>query len=358
MGNTKSRVGVQLGFGLVMASALALGACSSHVDPKTDPARAAAAASALNPGAPVLLAAGDIAACRHEDRAASMRGEAVGALAREQLKRAEDAGSPAAVLALGNLAYEHGSAADYGCFARAWEGLNRFTLPVPGDREYRTSATAQPFYDYWQGMKADGAAAVELVSPLRDYAAIEDGRYHYSFDWGGWHIVALDSETPAMEAQMAWLATDLQAAPQGCVLAFFHRPRFSSGPDGGNPAMDGLFRQLHQAGATLVLNSHDRHYERFAAQTPEGLADPAGLTEFIVGTGGKGHQGAAAVRSTVTLAFEENPVAANSEARVFGSYGVLRLQLLPGGYVWEFIDLNRHVLDSGSAPCAARAAAM
>lgn len=357
MANANIRIGARAALGVALLSLVALGACTPHVEPKSDPARAARAASALNAGAPVLVATGDIASCRDEDRAASMRADAVGALAREQLEAAEAAGSPVAVPALGNLAYEDGSAADYDCFARAWEGLNRFTLPVPGDRDYRTSATALPYYAYWQELKGDSAAAVEFISPLRDYVTITEGQYYYSFDWAGWHIVALDSETPAMDAQLAWLAADLQATAQPCVLAFWHRPRFSSAVDGGNPGVDALYRQLYQADATLVLNSHDRHYERFAPQTPDGDADPEGLAQFIVGTGGKGLQGSPAVRSSFIVAFEEDLVAANSEARVFGSYGVLRLQLLPGGYAWEFIDLNRHVRDSGRAPCVARAAA-
>src|SRR5215207_1728222 len=36
----------------------------------------------------------------------------------------------------------------------------------------------------------------------------------------------------------------------------------------------------------VVLNRHDHIYERFAPQTPDGIADPVrGIREFVVGTG-------------------------------------------------------------------------
>jgi hypothetical protein len=286
-----------------------------------------------------------------------MRAQAVGALAHDLVDEAEAAGNPVAVLAVGDLANPGGDAADYGCFARAWEGLNRYTLPVPGESDYAGSATAQPYNAYWQERIADNAASA-LASPLRDYAILTEGQYFYSFDLGAWHIVALDSETPHMQAQQAWLAADLQATTQRCILAYWHRPRFSSGAFGSQPAVDPLYRQLADAGATVILNSHDRHYERFAAQAADGTPAPNGPTQFIVGTGGKGNEELDALRSSFTLLLDQYPVAANSEVRLFDVYGVLRLQLLDFGYAWELIDLNRRVRDSGSSPCVDRTAAM
>src|SRR2546422_3984845 len=51
-----------------------------------------------------------------------------------------------------------------------------------------------------------------------------------------------------------------------------------------------LFRSLdvlYAAGVDVVVNAHYAFYERFAPQTPAGVADPAqGIREFVVGTGG------------------------------------------------------------------------
>jgi acid phosphatase type 7 len=49
---------------------------------------------------------------------------------------------------------------------------------------------------------------------------------------------------------------------------------------------------LYNAGAEVILTGHEHHYERFAPQTPSGVADQArGIRQFIVGTGGKSRHG-------------------------------------------------------------------
>ena len=73
------------------------------------------------------------------------------------------------------------------------------------------------------------------------------------------------------------------------------------------------WRALYEVGAEVVINGHDHHYERFAPQDPKGKADPNGIREFVVGTGGGGQ-----------YEFRRSP---NSEVRNNGSYGVLKLSL-------------------------------
>src|SRR5205814_2972144 len=90
--------------------------------------------------------------------------------------------------------------------------------------------------------------------------------------------------------QGLWLKQELeQKHKNGCVLAYFHKPLFSSGGSHGNdPLMKPLWQILYHAGADVVINGHDHDYERFAPQDPEGKADPAhGIREFVVGSGGK-----------------------------------------------------------------------
>src|SRR5206468_3816737 len=70
------------------------------------------------------------------------------------------------------------------------------------------------------------------------------------------------------------------------------RTRPAAGPYGAAPvraAVKPLWDALYDAGAAVVLNGHDRLYERFAPQTPEEVADPEhGIRQFTVGTGGHG----------------------------------------------------------------------
>ncbi|MDP9426609.1 MAG: metallophosphoesterase family protein, partial [Actinomycetota bacterium] len=65
------------------------------------------------------------------------------------------------------------------------------------------------------------------------------GRY-YSFDWGGAHFVALDSELyhedddGSPEEQKAWLERDLGETHQPWKIAYLHRPLYSSSRHGGD----------------------------------------------------------------------------------------------------------------------------
>ena len=87
-----------------------------------------------------------------------------------------------------------------------------------------------------------------------------------------------------------------------------------------------------------MLSGHDHLYERFAPQDAAGAADPRGVREFIVGSGGKG------TRPVVR-------VAPNSEVRDDESLGALLLTLRPGGYDWRFAAAVGTFSDAGSDTC-------
>jgi hypothetical protein len=97
---------------------------------------------------------------------------------------------------------------------------------------------------------------------------------------------------------------------------------------------------LYEAGAEVVLTGHEHLYERFAPQTPSGVANPNGIRQFIVGTGGKSRHGLARTPPR------------NAEARTASVYGVLALTLHPDSYDWRFVpEAGRTFTDSGSHPC-------
>jgi hypothetical protein len=142
--------------------------------------------------------------------------------------------------------------------------------------------------------------------------------------------------------QMKWLREDLAAhRTNDCVLAYWHIARFSSGAHGSDPLMGDVWRALYEAGADVVLSSHDHDYERFAPQSDKGKADPErGIREFIVGTGGGG-------------VYEFKRTAPNSEVRDNSAYGVLELTLSPGRYAWKFIPMaGRTFHDEGTGVCS------
>lgn len=235
--------------------------------------------------------------------------------------------APAAVLTLGDNQYENGALAKYDAsYDPSWGRLKAITHPVPGNHEYRTAGAAG-YFGYF------GAAAGTA------------GQGWYSFDHGGWHLIALNANCAvaggcgAASPQGRWLAADLAAHPGVCTLAFWHQPRFSSGLHGSDATYRPFWEALHAAGADVVLNGHDRIYERFAPQRPDGVADPGGPRQFTAGTGGK----------SLTTVVAVQP---NSAVRHTASFGVLALTLYANGYEWRFAPVAGSTFrDAGAAFC-------
>jgi len=103
--------------------------------------------------------------------------------------------------------------------------------------------------------------------------------------------------------------------------------------------MQTLWQTLYEADAELVLTGHEHNYERFAPMNGAGQADPLGLREIVVGTGGKNH-------------YEFATVLPTSEVRDSSTFGVLKLTLRADGYDWEFVPVAGSTFtDSGSTSC-------
>lgn len=137
-----------------------------------------------------------------------------------------------------------------------------------------------------------------------------------------------------------WLAADLAQHPSKCLLAYWHAPRFSTGEERDGAEYDAFWRDLFAAGAEVVLNGDEHHYERFAPQDPNGMATPAGIREFVVGTGGKNHEsfGSTAER--------------NSEVRDATTFGVLMMTLHKDSFDWRFTPIaGQTFTDVGHENC-------
>src|SRR5438445_10055937 len=90
----------------------------------------------------------------------------------------------------------------------------------------------------------------------------------------------------------------LQTNTKKCTLAYWHHPRFSSTGTNNLASVKPLWDALYAYSADVVLNAHYDGYERFAPQTPAGIADTAkGLREFVVGTGGQNLQSSSSAKA-------------------------------------------------------------
>ena len=257
-----------------------------------------------------MLAVGDIASCDSDGD------EKVAQIASERGGR---------IALLGDIVYPNSTAEVYAnCFDPAWGAFAARFRPAVGNHEY-IGTDAGPYWDYfgdWSGQR---------------------GRGWYAYDSGPyWRVIVLNSNCKivgcsATSPQGKWLVGALERAGNRHVMAVFHHPRFSSGRHGNNTAVAYFWRALYAAGADLVLNGHDHHYERFAPQNPQGERRSNGIQEFVVGTGGYRNYDF------------DGPPLATTAVRDNTGYGLLVLRLRQAGYSWAYVPAEGSVFtDSGA----------
>ena len=155
---------------------------------------------------------------------------------------------------------------------------------------------------------------------------------------GNWHFVALDSndfvthDELVEPAQLTWLKQDLATNTKGCVAAYYHHPRFSSGDHGDNIDSIALWQIMVDNKVDLVLNGHDHDYERFLPQNADGKADPKGPVEIVGGTGGAN-------------LYDLSP-AHPTTAKLLSTFGVLKLSMTDTSFQSQLIGVDATVLDS------------
>ena len=227
------------------------------------------------------------------------------------------------VFTTGDNVYPNGSFEQFrDCYDPSWGRHRDRTRPTAGNHDYEMP-NAAAYYNYF-GSNAGPA-----------------GRGYYSYSAGEWHVVTLNSEIDvrAGSPQEQWLRMDLLSNPTSCTAVIWHRPRYSSGPNGDNKDMQDIWRTIQEFNADIVLAGHDHLYERFAPQDVNGRVDfDRGIRQFVIGTGGR----------TVSAMRAAH---ANSEI-IGGDLGVLSLTLLPNSYRWEFVPVvGATFRDSGTGLC-------
>ncbi len=313
------RISLILLAGLALGSAVK-GQATATGKPASRPNAATQPAQTTEDKVFTLVGAGDIAGC-----GSALAGAEATAKLIEKI--------PGEVFASGDLAYEHGNAAEFHeCYGTTWGRFKDRSHPALGNHEYGTP-DARDYFRYWG----------DRAGPI--------GKGYYSFDLGVWHIIALNSncDAPGLggcgagSPEEMWLKQDLSDHAGSCIIAFGHHALFSSGifrKHAVHPELKRIVQDLYAAHADLLLVGHEHSYERFAPQDPDGKVDlEHGIREIVVGTGGRSHD---------PLGFAMD----NSEVRNTDTFGVIKVTLMPHAYKWEFIPVEGQTFtDSGSGVC-------
>jgi acid phosphatase type 7 len=260
-------------------------------------------------GDPVMVGAGDIASSGSGDSATAALLDNISGT----------------VFTTGDNVYPDGTSSQFTTYYEpTWGRHKARTQPSPGNHDYNTSG-ASGYFNYF------GANA----GP--------SGRGYYSYDLGNWHVVSLNSEISMTtgSAQEQWLRSDLAASTKPCTIAYWHKPRFTSGANHApNTSTGPLVQALYDNNADVILTGHNHQYERFAPMNPSGGLDTArGIRHFVAGMGGASHYGFGTIQP-------------NSQARNSDTYGVLKLTLHANSYDWQFVpEAGKTYSDSGTSSC-------
>ncbi len=382
---------------------------------------------APQPASPVLVAVGDIS-CQPDVNSTTQPGEKAkpndtcsqNNLADVQLRNQAQAATanevesmdPSLVAILGDEQYQVGTLADFeGSYDQTYGAFKFLQRPSPGNHEFYSTHGQDGedgigYFDYFNGyqldpmtgqpiMAADPLAPTRLEPvPRTNGQAGPSGEGWYSYDLGSWHIISLNAECsigdnaattsctnpPAWyQHETQWLAEDLSNDHASCTLAYWHQPTFSvtsapasattPGADSGEgTAADTWWKLLQAHGADVVLNGHEHVYTRSAPMNAAGQADPHGIRQFIVGTGGEALDSLYTSGGQVSV---PNLQAAEGSGTEFqngvttsgyaGAFGVMKLTLGQNGYSWDYESAKAPIVngapawasfsDTGSALC-------
>ncbi|MCA1583950.1 MAG: metallophosphoesterase, partial [Acidobacteria bacterium] len=145
---------------------------------------------------------------------------------------------PGTVFLAGDLAYPHGSEDNFSrCFEPTWGRFRSRWRPSPGNHEYETPG-AEAYFRYFGEAAGPGRLG------------------YYSFRAGNWLVLMLNSNVSMARSSPQYLFIDETLANEHrpCTLAVWHHPLFSSGPNGENPFVREVWRELYQERVDVIVN--------------------------------------------------------------------------------------------------------
>jgi len=254
--------------------------------------------------------------------------------------------SPGMILYLGDV-YQRGMKDEFMNFYDPLYGADwAKTLPTIGNHEYKELTDGGGYFWYWNYPKTSPVVA-------------GGGGGWYSMNVAGWHIISLNSnvDMSSTGAQGTWLKNDIAAdeaarplSGRPCTLAFWHAARYSD-ISLRKPSTSSFWNQLYPYHADVIVNAHSHTYERWtnmsnsgakATVSPTGI--PAGITEFVNGSGG----------NVLAQTWQTN--SSFSDFRQNTRWGSLKLTLFPDHADFEYWaaktgSTSVEMLDSGTIKC-------
>jgi predicted phosphodiesterase len=173
---------------------------------------------------------------------------------------------------------------------------------------------------------------------------------YYSFDYGGAHFVALDSNVTTLpgSAQYTWLEQDLAMSAQPWTFVFFHHPLYTAGfltKDGTRYDLANLSVRRNLAplferfGVDIVFSGHSHSYERTFPILQNRIMDQGQDPDFVIPsgpiyviTGGGG---------APLLGLDSSPL----NAQAVSAYHIVEIFLSDGELTGRATSVGGHVID-------------
>ena len=218
------------------------------------------------------------------------------------------------LIEVGDLAYPQATPGNLARCHEPYFGMFRRRLAVPGNHDE----------------DARGARGFRQLFPEPVPRSAELG--------GDWRLWLLDSELRgnAWQGQLRWLDGEVAKAAGHCIIAAWHRPRWSSGFHGDDRNMAPLWDRVAGV-AAFTVHGHDHHYEAVAPLDRTGEPDAKGTRSFVVGNGG----------ASLYPPIRKSP----NGKTVSGRWGFLRIDLEGERYRWAEFDVDGALLDRGAGEC-------
>ena len=230
-------------------------------------------------------------------------------------------------------------------------GVSHYVLP--GDLAYGNH-TADEADSYFIPVYGKGNAAKVRPSPGNHEWSTDNasGYYnhtfpgipkHYAYDACGWRMISVDGEkTGDIANAAAFIRSENAKDPNQPTFIQYHKPRWSSNSHHRSDSIvEPLWKAAADTKAAVVVNGHVHAYERFSAMGATGQPTAGGVTQFIIGTGGR--QAYSDWGTTVP----------GSAKQIGGVYGAGIFTLTPDGkWAMQFKDRSNVALDSASGTSA------